>query len=233
MSRLLRFCLVSVLSLAGGSAVAYAYDNRVDPNAARRTEFTFSFPRELGVSADDKTNLPREYASAMTFYRVALADGYTQPPILGAPRSYDEQLPKPLHWAWIADNGDLITRVGKGIFRLSFADNGSNLFRDLDCRLVSWPGGDSEAPMVCNDGSQRKMQIPGDGIVLVDDVQYTRVFNSDETTLPPEEVFDVDKMTAAAVDAATPPARDGSTLVDIVPAAGPVLPETAPIPPAR
>src|ERR1700741_1837042 len=98
MSRLLRFCLVSVLSLAGSSAVVQASDNRIDPNAANRSEFTLTFPREtaraLGVSAEDnlivvRKNLPREYASAMTFYRVALADGYTQPPILAASRAYD------------------------------------------------------------------------------------------------------------------------------------------------
>ena len=49
--------------------------------------------------------------------------------------------------------------------------------------------------MVCNDGKQRTMQIPGDGIVLVDDVQYIRVFDSEQTTLPPPEEIAVDELT--------------------------------------
>ena len=79
----------------------------------------------------------------MTWYRVALADGYTQPPIVASSWSHDEQLPEPLHWTWVADNGDLITRVDKGLFRLSFANNRSNWFHELDCRLLSWPDGQS------------------------------------------------------------------------------------------
>ena len=108
----------------------------------------------------------------MTWYRVALADGYAQGPLVASPWATDEQLPEPLHWAWIADNGDLITRAGKGLFRMSFANNQSTWFQEVDCRLLAWPEGNSEAPMACNDGKQRTMQIPGDGVVLVDDVQY-------------------------------------------------------------
>ena len=115
----------------------------------------------------------------MTWYRVALADGYTQAPLVASPWVRDEQLPEPLHWAWIADNGDLITRAGKGLYRISFANNQSTWFQDVDCRLQAWPEGNSEAPMVCNDGKQRTMQIPGNGVVVVDDIQYVRVFNSE------------------------------------------------------
>ena len=107
------------------------------------------------------------------------------------------QLPEPLHWAWIADNGDLITRAGKGLYRISFANNQSTWFQDVDCRLQAWPEGNSEAPMVCNDGKQRTMQIPGNGVVVVDDIQYVRVFDSDETTLPPQEVLPDGKLTPA------------------------------------
>ena len=96
-------------------------------------------------------------------------------------------MPEPLHWAWIADNGDLVTKVGRGIFELSFANSRSNWYRELDCRLAHLAGGNADAPMSCNDGTQRTMQIPGNGIVLVDDVPFVRVFEFEETVLPPEE----------------------------------------------
>src|SRR5919198_2845166 len=144
MSHLVQFCLASSLFLVSSGGAVHAYDRRVDPNAVSRTEMAFTFSpkamQTLNDSADhifsgDKPNLPPEYASAMTWYRVALADGYTQAPMVASPWSRDDQLPEPLHWAWIADNGDLITRVSKGVFRMSFADNQSNWFQDVDCRL--------------------------------------------------------------------------------------------------
>jgi hypothetical protein len=228
MSRLVRFCLASALSLAGGGGLAHAYDLRVDPNAASRTEITFTFPQKavqvLHAGADtmpvpDKPNLPEEYASAMTWYRVALADGYAQPPMVASPWTR-EALPAPLHWTWAADTGDLITRVDKGVFRLSLANNSSNWFQDVDCRLLSWPEGDSLAPMACDDGKQRTMQIPGDGVVIVDDVMFIRVFDSEETTLPPEEAI-------AAEDAGLTPEESALMNVSVE------LPDKAPIPQAR
>lgn len=241
MSRLVWLCLTSVLSFVGGNGFAHAYDYRVDPNAANRDEIRLSLTPEgmhaAAVRLDaDAEGMPREYASAMTWYRLTLEDGYALPPLVASPWIRDEQLPEPLHWAWVADNGDLITRVDKGTFRMSFADNQNNWFRDVDCRLVSWPGGNTEAPMVCNDGAQRTMRIPGDGIVLVDDVQYTRVFDSDMTTLPPEEVISVDEMVAAMIKNAGVPAVQAEA-----PEAAPeakasssvILPEQGPIPQFR
>ena len=74
----------------------------------------------------------------------------------------------------------------------------------VDCSLLAWPEGNSEAPMTCSDGMQRTMQIPGDGVVIVDAVRYARVFNSEQTTLPPPEEIAVDDLTpeeAAALQA--------------------------------
>lgn len=260
MSRLVRICLASMLSLAGGYGFAYATDYRVDPDAAQRAEIHITLNEEgARTKAADTIDvaahgLPREYASAMTWYRVALADGYMQPPLVASPWMRDEQLPEPLQWTWVADDGDLLTRAGKGVFRLSFANNRTNWFQDVDCRLLSWPGGNTEAPMTCSDGAERTMRIPGDGVVLVDDIQFVRVFDSDATTLPPEEVIDVDELTAAAIKAAgispeaagLPAAKkpaDQQTAAApgaaAVPepaapeAAAPTLPDQAPIPPSR
>ena len=225
MSRLVLLCLTSALSLAGSCVFAHALDSRISPQAAVRwTGFSLSLPKDAddavassGEMVVDKSILPREYTSAMMWYRVSLADGYMQPPIFAVARSYDEYLPEPLNWAWISQNGDVVARTGRGVFKLSFADNSSNWFRDVECKLVSWPDGTTEAPMTCNDGSERRMMIPGDGIVYVDDIEYRRVFASEETTLPPEEVIDLDQVMAAAM-AGKPIPR------------GIELPETAPLP---
>jgi hypothetical protein len=215
MSRLACLCFGTILSVAPGSGLAQAYDHLIDPKTTSRAEITFAFSQEpmrtLKASEDgqldsDNPRVPREYGSAMTWYRVALADGYPQPPLVNSPLGYDEQLPEPLHWAWIAQDGNLITRVGKGIFRLSYVDSRVNWFRDIDCRLVAWPDGDLQAPMTCNDGTQRTMQIPGDGLVRVDGVPYSRVFETEVTALPPEVPIEVlmKKLEASGAVAASP-----------------------------
>jgi hypothetical protein len=252
MSRLVSLCLGSLLSLTGGLGPAFAYDVRVDPNAARRAEigvaFTMEPMRTLADSAGGRLTsgdprLPRDYAPAMTWYRMALAEGYRQPPIVARDRSYDEKLPQPLQWAWLAENGDVVTRMGRGAFRLSIANSRTNWFRDVDCRLVSWPDGKAEAPLTCNDGSQRMMQIPGDGLVRVDGMQFTRVFQSDATVLPPEETIaeimarqDIATTAAVASQAADAaeraPAEDAAPVEGQAQAEAPVV-ENVPIPQPR
>ena len=74
--------------------------------------------------------------------------------------------------------------------------------------------------MTCSDGTQRTMQIPGNGIVVVDDIQYVRVFNSEQTTLPPPEEIPVDDLTPE--EAAALQAVDEQQQSD--------LPDKAPIP---
>ena len=242
MSRLVLPLLVSLLSLAGSCVVAHAYDPRIDPGVMWRADITIAFTPESPLASragkpdtldSNLRVVPREYASAMTWYRVAFAGGYGQGPMLASPWNYGE-LPEPLHWAWVADDGDLITRVGKGLFRMSFANSANNWFQEVDCRLQAWPEGNADAPMVCNDGKGRTMQVPGDGIVLVDDVQYVRVFDSDETTLPAPEVMPDAELTAAERAAL------GTTEVSILQPDGASsqaeesnLPDEAPVPMAR
>ena len=160
-------------------------------------EFPLAQPRRTGRHASTAicAIVPREYASAMTWYRVAFAGGYDQAPMLASPWSYGDQLPEPLHWAWVADNGDLITRVGKGLFRMSFANSHNNWFQEVDCRLLAWPEGNAEAPMTCNDGKQRTMQVPATGSCWSTTSSMCSVFDSEETTLPPPEVIPDEKLT--------------------------------------
>src|SRR5215204_1779146 len=102
MMRSVAVLAVLALSLAGSSFAAHAYYHRVDPGAASRSEISFApsqnILRALNAGADN-ARLPPEYASAMTWYRVALADGYAQAPLVASPLGYGDQLPEPLHWA--------------------------------------------------------------------------------------------------------------------------------------
>ncbi len=251
MPRLALFSLVSIIALATTGA-AHAVDYRIDPDVALRADIRFvpqpsdRLPTAFSTAEVVANDMPYEYASAMTWYRTALADGYTQPPLVASPWARDEQLPEPLQWTWASESGDIVSRTGKGTFRLSLADNRSNWFRDVDCQMMSWPGGDREAPMNCDDGVQRTMRVPGDGIVLVDDVQYVRVFDSDATTLPPEETISIEEATTAALEAAGMSPKDARRaakplpeVTEASPDSGPApesdvaLPDQAPVPPAR
>jgi hypothetical protein len=163
------------------SGLAWGFDNRIDPGATHILQFSFDFAAKSPLISSPgpadalKAGIPHEYASAMTWYRVALAHGY-QPPLVVRSWVYSDQLPEPLQWAWSAPNGDLVARTGKGSFLLSFEDSGKNWFRELNCRLVHWPGGDAQAVMNCNDGTQRTMLIPEEGGVVIGNVQYQRAF---------------------------------------------------------
>jgi len=173
--------LVGAFVLSAFSGLAWGFDNRIDPSATHSLQFRFDLAEKSPLIANPgtadtlKTGVPHEYASAMTWYRVALAQGY-QPPLLAQSWLYSDQLPEPLQWAWSAPNGDLVARTGKGSFLLSFEDNDKNWFRELNCRMVQWPGGDAQAIMNCNDGTQRTMLIPEEGGVVIGNVQYQRAF---------------------------------------------------------
>ena len=181
MWRPVQFIVALGLSVLGGGAFAWAFDYRIDPSAAHESQYRLTFAATaplgaLAVPADQiRAGVPPEYASAMTWYRVALTSG-AQPPIVAANWIYGDQLPEPLQWTWSAANGDLITRVGRGTFRLSFEDGRNNWFRELNCRMVQWPGGDAQAVMNCDDGTQRTMLIPEEGGVVIGNVLYERAF---------------------------------------------------------
>lgn len=133
------------------------------------------------AATSQKPGVPAEYASAMTWYRMALTNGF-QPPLVARSWTYGDELPEPLQYAWSAPNGDLVARTGKGSFMLSFEDNDKNWFRELTCMMVQWPGGDAQAVMNCNDGTQRTMLIPEEGGVVIGNQQYRRAFQQAPVT---------------------------------------------------
>lgn len=172
---------VGVLLASVLSGQAFGFDYRIDPSTSHSSQYRLSFAdkspliSQPGPVGTLKSGIPHEYASAMTWYRVALASGY-EPPLVAQSWVYSDQLPEPLQWTWSAPNGDLVARTGKGSFLLAFEDAGKNWFRELNCRLVHWPGGDAQAVMNCNDGTQRTMLIPEEGGVVIGNVQYQRAF---------------------------------------------------------
>lgn len=173
--------LVGAFLLSAFSGLAWGFDYRIDPNASHSSQFRFAFASKSplisspGPADTLKAGIPHEYASAMTWYRVALSRGF-QPPLVAQSWVYGDQLPEPLQYAWSAPNGDLVARTGRGSFLLSFEDSRKNWFRELNCRLVQWPDGDAQAIMTCNDGTQRTMLIPEEGGVVIGNVQYRRAF---------------------------------------------------------
>ncbi|MBL8577866.1 MAG: hypothetical protein JNK47_11610 [Mesorhizobium sp.] len=173
---------VLVFAVVGfvASGQAFGFDYRIDPSAQNKSAFRFALAEKSPLAVDPAgTDLaaavPAEYATAMTWYRVALANGY-EPPLVVQSWTYSDQLPEPLQYAWSAPNGDLVARVGKGAFLLSFEDTDRNWFRELNCRMTVWPGGDAQAVMACNDGTERTMLIPEEGGVVIGNRQYSRAF---------------------------------------------------------
>ena len=179
MLRLWVLCGVLFASVSVGQA--FGFEKRMDPATSLGSKLRFAFASKsplaasAGPSESLKAGVPKEYASAMTWYRVAMSNGY-QPPLVVQAWTYSDDLPEPLQYAWSAPNGDLVARTGKGSFLLSFEDSAKNWFRELNCRMVLWPGGDAQAIMNCNDGTQRTMMIPEEGGVVIGNQQYQRAF---------------------------------------------------------
>lgn len=172
------FLGMAALGVGSASALDYRAEGRAQLSGFQ-LQSASPFSANVGAVDTIVAGVPGEYAAAMSWYRVALTSGF-QPPIVSAAWIYGEQLPEPLQYAWRTQNGDLITRIGKGAFRLSFEDSRNNWFRELNCRMVSWPGGDAQAVMNCEDGTLRTMLIPEEGGVVVDNVQYQRAFQQQQ-----------------------------------------------------
>ena len=194
--------LVCAFALSAFGGQSWGFDNRIDPGATHSLQFRFGPAEKSPLIADPGTadtldGVPHEYATAMTWYRVALSQGY-QPPLVAPSWIYSDQLPEPLRWTWSAPNGDLVARTGKGSFLLSFEDSGKNWFRELNCRMIQWPGGDAQAVMNCNDGTQRTMLIPEEGGVVIGNVRYHRAFKQAPVNF--DQPVPVDYVPAASPD---------------------------------
>ena len=168
------------VSLVGGSGVAHAYDVRVDPKrpagpSSRSTSRTNILagaargcrpwstgtlpvaPIRFGDGLYQGRNGRRIRAGAVGRRRPGRTTSNCRSPCTGCGSPT------------MAMSSRAPARV---ISRCLSPSNQSSWFRQVDCSLLAWPEGNSEAPMACSDGTQRTLQIPGDGVVIVDDVQY-------------------------------------------------------------
>lgn len=175
MAQTARFVLAFALSVLGAKAPAAAVDRPHGPNPVHPARpdpaTTYSLEMLMGPNG-----IPPAFAASMALYRAAYTDDYARYQVLGLDWLGNGTPPEVLQWTWAARSGDLIARTGRGAFRLSFGDYRSNWFRDLDCTFISWPGNAREATMICEDGQKRTMRIPGNGVVIIGDVQYRRIF---------------------------------------------------------
>ena len=125
------------------------------------------YPRHLDVMQD--------YVSAMTLYRLSPSEGGLKERVLVLDWVGTDGLPDPFRLVWKASNGNLVARIGKGLFRISLGNYRANWFHDLDCRLLNWSGGEMDAAVSCSDGQDRRMTVPGSGLLMIDDDRYQRV----------------------------------------------------------
>ncbi|MBL8583777.1 MAG: hypothetical protein JNL61_16330 [Rhizobiaceae bacterium] len=169
-----------VMSVGGVAPAAAAQDYRFEPSIARPAEavtMAARLPANIAqgpavVFSRQMAAIPQDYAPAMVWYRTALVRGAPQF-ATGEPRG-DEEEADPLEFVWRAENGDLVSKTGRGLFHLTYGAAGNSWYRELDCRLVAWPDGESKATMNCSDGAQRTMVIPSAGTVVIDDISYIR-----------------------------------------------------------
>jgi hypothetical protein len=136
------------------------------------------YPRHLDVMQD--------YVSAMTLYRLSPSEGGLKERVLVLDWVGTDGLPDPFRLVWKASNGNLVARIGKGLFRISLGNYRANWFHDLDCRLLNWSGGEMDAAVSCSDGQDRRMTVPGSGLLMIDDDRYQRVF---PMVASPEDVY--------------------------------------------
>lgn len=82
-------------------------------------------------------------------------------------------------FTWVAANGDMVRRIGNGVFAVSAGSQLGNWYVDVTCQVVLWP------TLACADGSERKIAAPDLETLLLDGVEFKRPYPKAE--LPPEE----------------------------------------------
>ena len=85
-------------------------------------------------------------------------------------------------FTWIAADGDMVRRIGDGLFALSAGNPIGNWYTDVKCRVELWP------KLFCEDGSQRTMSAPNLATLILDGVEYTRPYRMvEDPPQPPAE----------------------------------------------
>ncbi len=149
----------------------------------QRPAWLFSgFETGLGTLYPADLDIVQRYVASMTLYRLAPAEEGLKSSVLALDWVGTDRLPEMFRLVWSAPNRSLVARIGKGLFRISSGNYRANWFNDLDCRLVNWSGGETEATVSCADGKERRMLVPRTGLLVIDDEQYQRIFPMGEET---------------------------------------------------
>lgn len=81
-----------------------------------------------------------------------------------------EGLPPLEPFTWVAANGDMVRRVGDGVFVLSAGNQLGNWYTDITCQVTGWP------TLVCGDGSERTISAPDLETLTLDGVAFKRPY---------------------------------------------------------
>jgi hypothetical protein len=175
--------VVCLLSIAAGWAQALGAERASRLRAAgpkQRPALLFSGSEiGLGTLYPAHLDLVQRYVAAMTLYGLAPNEDDLKTRVLALEWVGTDRLPDAFRLVWTAPNGNTIARIGKGLFRISYGNYRTNWFQNLDCRLMNWSGGESEAAVSCTDGKDRRMLVAGSGLIEIENVQYRRVFPMD------------------------------------------------------
>ena len=81
-----------------------------------------------------------------------------------------EGLPALEPFTWVAANGDMVRRIGDGLFLLSAGNQLGNWYTDTTCQVTTWP------TLACSDGSQRTISAPDLETLTLDGVPFKRPY---------------------------------------------------------
>jgi hypothetical protein len=178
-------CLSSVLPITDGALGGERAGRLVAGNAGQGPTLLFSSSEiGLGTLYPAHLDLVQRYVSSMTLYSLAPNENDLKAKVLTLNWVGTDRLPDAFRLVWAAPNGNLIARIGRGLFRISSGNYRANFFRNVDCQLMNWSGGEIEAAVSCSDGKDRSMLVPGNGLLVIDNVQYRRIFPMDEQVTP-------------------------------------------------
>jgi hypothetical protein len=108
------------------------------------------------------------YATAMRRYKAAAERSeFDRLAISFLPRDNTGTLEP---FTWIADNGDMVRRMGDGIFRLMAGDPLGNWYTETTCQVTLWP------TFYCSDDRERVMAAPDLQTMVFDGVTFRRPY---------------------------------------------------------
>lgn len=124
-----------------------------------------------------------QYTLGMRRLKAAGERGAGQPiAIAFLPR---EGLPTLEPFTWVAANGDMVRRVGDGLFILSAGNQLGNWYTDVTCRVTTWP------TLFCTDTRERTISAPDLETLTLDGIPFKRPYPLAQEIPDESELMDV------------------------------------------